>query len=839
MKTVNDRNNFYVPGFIATIMPLLRRTLVRSVRYSAGLILLSFSGWRRTVQHCKSKLQIFHITFITLLSISQPLRLLSKNFYYRNLRTPLRGAGGLSLCAFAPLRLCVKLFVFLCAFVSPFFNPLNAQQNTENQYRKPLKEVLNDIQKRYSVQIKYDEKLIADKWVNYADWRYRTDVEETLDNVLSLFDMVAKKEKDKVYKLSNYEYYRWNAADGWAELDRIASQYKNVEEWEKRKADLKECFLEATQLNHLPASPGTAPIRANFRKMNGYTIENIAIEILPGVWVNGSLYKPEKYKGKIPVILHPQGHWDKHRYRPDCQYTSAAIAKMGAMIFNYDMFAWGESTLQFKYEYHRQSLAMTLQLLAGKRILDHLLSQKDADTSRVAIVGGSGGGTQTVYMTAIDDRIKVSAPVVMLSSYFYGGCPCESGANVHGCVGRTDHVELAAMAAPQPQLVVSDGGDWTDRMPEHDFLYLKKMYSWYGKPGNVINVHLPNDKHDFGFNKRKPVYEFFAKYLGLNLKPILAADGSIVDTTITLEPENAFYVFGDKGEKLPAHAVKGFENLEKLFADEIQKAKNDQRYKIGLIDLMLLKRQKLGAITLTGQLKADGVEVDMGGLGTRPTFDNQLLSDSVRNQFLKTAKENNVEIFSLAMTGYYAQSFCGREEYKRSIEDCIKTMKLMNVKTAFLPLGVQCDLKKNPSVRDSVLARLKVAGKMAEAANVVIGIETALSATEEVKLLKEINSPAIKIYFNFSNPLKEGRDLVSELKILGKDRICMIHATNKDSVWLENDRQIDMYKVKKTLDEMGWSGWLVIERSRDAKKPSDTKYNYGANTAYLKKVFQE
>ena len=365
------------------------------------------------------------------------------------------------------------------------------------------------------------------------------------------------------------------------------------------------------------------------------------------------------------------------------------------------------------------------------------------------------------------------------------------------------------------------------------------MYSWYGKPDHVINVHLPNDKHDFGFNKRKAVYEFFAKHLGLNLKPIQSADGSIVDTSITLEPEHAFYVFGEKGEKLPAHAVKGFENLEKLFAREIEKSRTNQRYKIGLIDLMLLKRQKLGAITLTSQLKADGVEVDMGGLGNRPTFDNQLLTDSVRNQFLKTAKENNVEIFSLAMTGYYAQSFCGREEYIRSIEDCIRTMRLMNVKTAFLPLGVKCDLKRDPSVRDSVVARLKVAGKMAEAANVVIGIETALSATEEVKLLKEINSPAIRIYFNFSNPLKEGRDLVSELKILGKDRICMIHATNKDSVWLENDPQIDMYKVKKTLDEMGWRGWLVIERSRDAKKPSDTKFNYGANTAFLKRVFQE
>ena len=153
-------------------------------------------------------------------------------------------------------------------------------------------------------------------------------------------------------------------------------------------------------------------------------------------------------------------------------------------------------------------------------------------------------------------------------------------------------------------------------------------------------------------------------------------------------------------------------------------SQTNHRYKIGLIDLMLLKRQKLGAIPLTKEIGADGVEVDMGGLGTRPTFDNQLLTDSVRKQFLDKAKELNVQIFSLAMTGYYAQSFCGREEYRRSLEDCIATMKLMNVKVAFLPLGVQCDLRKNPGVRDSVVARLKIAGKMAEDAGVVIGIES-------------------------------------------------------------------------------------------------------------------
>ncbi len=736
------------------------------------------------------------------------------------------------------MRSVLAAALLLCVLVSSW-QTATAQLNTDNQYSKPLKEVLNDIQKKYGVSIKYADSMVANKKVTYAEWKYRPDVEVTLDNILKPLELKVKKEKEKQYKLSVYEYYRWPVEEGWAELDRIASQYKTLDEWEKRKQDLKQCMLEALQLSKLPASPNSKPIITPKRIYDGYTVENIAIEILPGVWINGSLYKPVKYKGKIPVILNPDGHWEKQRYRPDCQYRCAAMAKMGAMAFSYDLFAWGESLLQFKFEDHRRSLSMTIQALGGIRILDYLLSLKEADAKRVGITGGSGGGSHTVLMTALDDRIQVSAPVVSLSSYFYGGCPCESGMDIHACGGRTDNVEIAAMAAPRPQLVVSDGGDWTDKMPEHDFPYLQKMYSWYGKKENVSNVHLPLDKHDFGITKRTPVYEFMAKYLNLNLKAIQDATGKIDESKITIEPEKNMYVFGDNGENLPAHAVKGFENLERVFADEIEKARTNQRYKIGLIDLMLLKRQKLGAITLTAQLKADGVEVDMGGLGTRPTFDNQLLIDSVRNQFIKTARENKVEIFSLAMTGYYAQSFCGRAEYIRSIEDCIKTMKLMNVKVAFLPLGVQCDLKKNSLVRDSVIARLKVAGKLAEQAGVVIGIETSLSAKEEVQLLKEIGSPSIKIYFNFSNPLKEGRDLITEIKTLGKDRICMIHATNKDSVWLQNDPQIDMYKVKKTLDEIGWTGWLVIERSRDAKKPSDTKYNYGANAAYLKKVFQE
>lgn len=262
------------------------------------------------------------------------------------------------------------------------------------------------------------------------------------------------------------------------------------------------------------------------------------------------------------------------------------------------------------------------------------------------------------------------------------------------------------------------------------------------------------------------------------------------------------------------------------------------RYKIAVVDLMILKRQKLGAFQLTKDIGADGLELDMGGLGNRPTFDNKLAIDSIRQQFLNKAKELNLEIASLGMTGFYAQSFPERPTAVQAVKDCIATMKQMGVKVGFLPLGIKGDLRKYPELRPAVVERLKEVGKAAEEAGVIIGIETALTATEEVQLLKDIGSPAIQIYFNFSNPLKEGRDLYEEIKILGKDRICQMHCTNKDSVWLQNDPQIDMKKVKQTLDNMGWSGWLVIERSRDANDPRNVKKNFGANTAYMKSIFQ-
>ena len=269
-----------------------------------------------------------------------------------------------------------------------------------------------------------------------------------------------------------------------------------------------------------------------------------------------------------------------------------------------------------------------------------------------------------------------------------------------------------------------------------------------------------------------------------------------------------------------------------------QSSKNKQQYKVAVCDWMILKRQKLGSFALAAEIKADGIELDMGGLGNRPTFDSKLGDPIERQKFLDKSKELNVGISSIAMSGFYAQSFAKRETIAPMIEDCVKAMKDMKVKVAYLPLGTESDLNKNPELRPVIVERLKWAGKQVGKIGGVIAIETSLSATEEKKLLEEIGSKYIKSSFNFANAADNGRDIPSELKILGKKHLAQIHASNTDKVWLENDTAINMPEIKKTLDEMKWSGWLIVERSRDVAQVHNVKANYGANVAYLKKFFQ-
>ena len=264
------------------------------------------------------------------------------------------------------------------------------------------------------------------------------------------------------------------------------------------------------------------------------------------------------------------------------------------------------------------------------------------------------------------------------------------------------------------------------------------------------------------------------------------------------------------------------------------------RYKVAACDWMMLKRQKLGEFKLSHEIGADGVEMDMGGLGKRDTFDNKLHQVYFQELFKKTAAEYQIEVPSIAMSGFYGQSFLKHRNYRVLIDDCIKTMQVMGAKIAYLPLG-GCgnDWKTDDEQRRRLVSRLHVAGEMAHSEGLVIGIRTGLSAKEDIKLLEQINSEGIQIYFSVQEALDNKRDLYKELKTLGRKRICQIHILETDGVTLPHSKNIDMHRVKEQLDKMGWSGWLVVERSRDAGDVRNVKKNFGMNIRYLKEVFQD
>lgn len=264
-----------------------------------------------------------------------------------------------------------------------------------------------------------------------------------------------------------------------------------------------------------------------------------------------------------------------------------------------------------------------------------------------------------------------------------------------------------------------------------------------------------------------------------------------------------------------------------------------QRYQIGVCDWMVLKRQKLGEFKLAKELECDGIEMDMGGLGNRNSFDNKMRDPKMVRLFKHTADSFGIKVGAVAMSGFYGQSFAKKESWRWLIQDCLNTMNAMGAKVAFLPLG-GCGNNWTDSLqlRRQIVWRLHEIGEMAKARGMVIGIDTPLDAEGNIKLLDEINSDGIKIFYKFQTAIENKRDIAKEIKTLGKDRICAIHASNTDGVWLRNDKAVNMKKIKKALDKAGWSGWLFVERSRDVNQVRNVKKNYGENVKYLKEIMQ-
>ncbi|MHC5537369.1 alpha/beta hydrolase family protein, partial [Singulisphaera rosea] len=284
--------------------------------------------------------------------------------------------------------------------------------------------------------------------------------------------------------------------------------------WQERARSLRQQLL--VTLGLWPMFPKTPLHPRVFDKIerDGYTIEKVVLETFPGFTLSGNLYRPIGKTGRLPGILSPHGHYAVGRVEPDVQHRCIRWAKLGCVVFMYDMVGYNDSK-SFGHAFLNDRLRrwglslVTLQTWNSIRALDWLTTLPDVDPARIGCTGESGGGTQTFLLTAIDDRVKVAAPAVMVSDSFQGGCTCENAAGLR--IG-TDNVEFAALMAPRPMKLVGATGDWTAKTMSNAYPTIRQVYSLVGSPER-ISADVFNFGHNYNQTSRNAVYPFMAYWL--------------------------------------------------------------------------------------------------------------------------------------------------------------------------------------------------------------------------------------------------------------------------------------------------------------------------------------
>lgn len=344
-------------------------------------------------------------------------------------------------------------------------------------------------------------------------------------------------------------------------LAECRGAYSTLAEWKRRAASIRQGVLRGAGLHPLPDRCDLKAILRSHREYEGYVVENVAFESLPGFYVTGVLYRPEGEAAGVPGILCPHGHYPPGIAAPDIQARCARLARMGAVALAYDMVGYREST----QTEHSDPNALSIQLWNSMRCVDFMLSQCGVDPERIGVTGSSGGGTQSFLLTAVDDRVALSAPVIMVAAHFFGGCSCESGKPIHK-TPPTNNAEIAALAAPRPQLIVSCGEDWTKDSAIVEAPHIRDVYRLHGRQDAFEHAHFPLEGHNYGHNKRIPVYEFIARRFGLKRDAACERGGDYVPEKVVIEDAEGLRVWTEDHPR-PASALEGAEAIARaLFA---------------------------------------------------------------------------------------------------------------------------------------------------------------------------------------------------------------------------------------------------------------------------------